>query len=55
MEIKFQIFYIDFQSKGERRTVNYYGDETTTEEFLIKLFGLEEPDVLWYKIVKEEP
>lgn len=54
MEIKFQVTYIDFASKGERRTVNYYGDETTIEEDIILHYGLNQPDVLWYQIEKEE-
>ena len=38
------------ETNGYIVTPEYMGDDDVDEEFLIKFFGLEEPDVVWYKI-----
>lgn len=34
-------------------TPEYWGCDTTTRSDIIKHFGLDEPDVEWYRIVEE--
>ena len=45
---KWRITYIDKLSRGHKRTTYYYG--SVTRQFIIEFFGLNQPDVLWFKI-----
>lgn len=43
-----KITYIDEKSRGKRCTTTYSGHYTRYE--IIKFFGLDKPDVVWFKL-----
>lgn len=45
---KWKITYIDSHSHGRKNITYYYGNNTRYG--IIKFFGLDKPDVLWFKI-----
>lgn len=45
---KWKIEYIDTRSNGRRNTTYHYGSLTRYE--VIKFFGLDRPDVLWFRV-----
>lgn len=46
-----KIEYIDTKSRGKRLTTYHTGN--LSKEAIIAFFGLDEPDVIWYRVTKQ--
>ena len=52
--ITYVIAYVDIYSNGKVRSTTYTTSEPVSECFLVKFFGLDQPDVIWWKIDIDE-